>query len=125
MITGVVRAELEATIRATVQGPGGSKQEIEAIIDTGFNGSLTLPPSLIAALDLPWLARERVLLGDGRTEQLDVYAATVVWDGEPLRVMADAADIGPLIGMALMYGYELNIRNVEDGAVTLKRLTDP
>lgn len=112
-------------IRPTVQGPVGEEQEIEAIIDTGFNGSLTLPPSLIAALGLPWLARERVLLGDGRVEQLDVYAATIIWDEEPLRVMAEAASIDPLVGMALMYGYELNIRNVEGGTVTLKRLTDP
>lgn len=74
---------------------------------------------------MPWLAREQVLLGDGRMEQLDVYAATVVWDGEPLRVAADAADAEPLVGMALMHGYELNIRNVEGGAVTPKRLTDP
>lgn len=125
MITGSVNAELEATIRLTVQGPGRQEQDIEAILDTGFNGSLTLPTSLISPLGLPWLAREQVLLGDGRIEQLDVYAATVVWDGEPLRVTADAADIAPLAGMALMYGYELNIRNVEGGAVTLKRLTDP
>lgn len=125
MITGVVSAALEAMIHLSVQGPGGREQEIKAIIDTGFNGALTLPPSLIATLGLPWLARERVLLGDGRVEQLDVYAATVVWDRQPLRVTADAADTDPLVGMALMYGYELNIRNVEGGAVTLERLANP
>jgi predicted aspartyl protease len=117
----VISTDLEATLRLRVQDPSGQEQEIEAVIDNGFNGSLTLPPSLIYTLGLPWLAWERVLLGDGRMEQ---FAATVVWDGEPLRVVVDAADTDPLVGMALMYGYDLNIQGVEGGAVTLERLVN-
>ena len=30
-----------------------------------------------------------------------------------------------LVGMALMYGCELNVQNVEGGALTLKRLSNP
>ncbi len=54
MMTGVVNANREATIRLVVIGPSGQQQEIEAIIDTGFTGFLTLPAVLIAALGLPW-----------------------------------------------------------------------
>ena len=122
MITGTVNANSEATIRLTVQGLRGQEQEIEAVIDTGFTGSLTLPPSLITVLGLTWLTQGRVMLGDGRVEVFDIYAAIVTWDEKPLRVMVDAADTDPLVGMALMYGYELNVQNVEGGAVTLKPL---
>ena len=52
MITGVVNANCEATIRLMVHGSNGQEQEIEAIIDTGFTGFLTLYPSLIAWLRL-------------------------------------------------------------------------
>lgn len=45
MITGVVNAHHEATIRLPLQAAGGRNQDIEAILDTGFNGSLTLPPA--------------------------------------------------------------------------------
>ncbi len=38
MMTGVVNANREATIRLVVIGPSGQQQEIEAIIDTGFTG---------------------------------------------------------------------------------------
>jgi hypothetical protein len=45
MISGVVTAYRQAIIRLTVHGPEGQKQEIEAVIDTGFDGTLTLPPA--------------------------------------------------------------------------------
>ena len=58
MITGVVNANREATIRLVAIGPSGQQQEIEAIIDTGFTGFLTLLPVLVAALELSWLCRQ-------------------------------------------------------------------
>ena len=61
------------------------------------------------------------MLGDGRVESFDVYAAMVIWDGRLLRVMVDAADTDPLVGMALMYGYELNVQIVDGGVVALRR----
>lgn len=54
MITGVVNARYEATIRLSVRDVHGQVQQIEAILDTGFSGSLTLPPATIHSLDLPW-----------------------------------------------------------------------
>jgi predicted aspartyl protease len=50
MITGIVTGAREAVISLTVRGPNGQEQEIEAVIDTGFDGSLTLPLALITAL---------------------------------------------------------------------------
>lgn len=62
MITGVVNVNREAVIRLVVAGPSGQQQEIEAIVDTGFTGFLTLPPALIAALGLSWLSRQPGIL---------------------------------------------------------------
>ncbi len=100
MITGVVSAYLEALVRLTVRSPGGQEQEIETVIDTGFDGTLSLPPTLIAALGLPWRRRGRALLADGRESLFDMYEATIVWDGTPRRIAVDAADTDPLLGMA-------------------------
>jgi predicted aspartyl protease len=63
MITGVVTAAGEPTVRVTVCGPSGQERDIEAIIDTGFDGSLALPPSVIDALGLPWRRCGRALGG--------------------------------------------------------------
>ena len=65
MITGSVNSALEATLRLAAHDPTGQAHEFEAVIDTGFNGFLTLPPALIAALGLPWLCRQDGQLADG------------------------------------------------------------
>jgi predicted aspartyl protease len=65
MITGIVTDDREAVISLTVRGPNGDEQELETVIDTGFDGSLTAPPEVIAALGLPLRRRGRALLADG------------------------------------------------------------
>jgi predicted aspartyl protease len=54
MINGVVTGDRQAVIHLTVRGPTGLEQEIEAIIDTGFDGYLSLPSSFIVFLSLAW-----------------------------------------------------------------------
>jgi hypothetical protein len=57
MITGVVQSD-EGRIRLKVKGLRRREQEVEAVIDTGYTVSLTLPPAVVAALGLlggaPW-----------------------------------------------------------------------
>jgi predicted aspartyl protease len=78
MITGIITPDREAVIRLTVQGPAGQEQKIEAVIDTGFNGWLSLSPSRIALLRLPWCQRGRAELADGRESVFDIYEAVVI-----------------------------------------------
>ena len=47
MIEGTVNENFEATIHLTLHGTAGEEHDIEAIIDTGFTGHLTLPMMLI------------------------------------------------------------------------------
>lgn len=44
MMMGLVDANLEPRLQLIVHAASGSPQEIEVVIDTGFNGFLTLPP---------------------------------------------------------------------------------
>jgi len=86
MITGVVRDDRQAIVHLMVRGPAGQEQEIEAIIDTGFDGWLSLPSSLVVRLGLVWRRRGRALLADGSESVFDIYEATVDWDGEMRRI---------------------------------------
>ena len=125
MITGIVTAHREAIIRLNVRGPGGVEKTVEAVIDTGFDGTLTLPTTVVAALGLPWLSRELAFLADGSASLFDMYAATVLWDGKPRRVLIQAVDTTPLVGMSLLYGYELRIEAVKGGSVVISELPKP
>ena len=55
MITGKVNATAdESRISLVVRGPHGRRRRIEAVVDTGYTGHLTLPPDLIELLQLQW-----------------------------------------------------------------------
>jgi clan AA aspartic protease len=122
MIPGVVNGNLEATIRLLVRGPGGQEQEIEAVIDTGFNGFLTLSPPLVRRLGLPHIGQSRALLANGKEEILDLYEITLLWDGQWQTVEVDAADTDALVGMSLLYRYSIYVEAIEGGRVVIEAL---
>jgi len=121
-MTGTVNALREAVLRLVVLGPGGREREVEAVIDTGYNGSLILPPYLVAELGLPFRIRSSATLGDGSTGLFDVHDGTVHWNGKSRRIAVDVADSEPLLGMALLYGYELTIQVVEGGDLSIREM---
>jgi clan AA aspartic protease len=103
-----------------VRGPTGQEQEIEAIIDTGFDGWLSLPSSLIALLGLVWRQRGRALLADGSEGVFDIYEGTVVWDGQARRIPVHETETAPLVGMSLLEGYELTVDVRPSGNVIIR-----
>jgi clan AA aspartic protease len=122
MIVGLVNDVLQPRIRLDLQGLG-ARQQVEAIIDTGFNGFLTLPASLIAEMKLPWLYRHHGELADGSIQIFDVHEATIVWNGMPRSVEAEAIDSNPLLGMSLMIDHELRIEVRPGGQAAIRLLT--
>ncbi|MBW4505082.1 MAG: clan AA aspartic protease [Scytonematopsis contorta HA4267-MV1] len=92
MIIGRVNAEYEATIRLSVYGVDGQIHEQTAIIDTGFNGWLSLPANLISTLELQWDGRGRATLGDGSECLFNIYSATVVWGEQTITIQIDEAE---------------------------------
>jgi|SRR5439155_12111739 len=121
MIAGVIQAD-EGRIALKVKGLRGQEHEVEAIIDTGYTGSLTLPPALIQALGLRWQTVDRVRLADGSPCIFDVFKAKVMWDGKVRQILVDEADTDSLVGMRLLRGHELKMQIRPRGKVTIKRL---
>ena len=122
MINGRVTVYREAIISLSVKGSEGQSKEIDAVIDTGFNGFLTLPASLIQELGLVWRRRGRAMLADGSESLFDIYEATITWDGRPRRIAVDEVNSDPLIGMSLLYGYELTVQVIDGGRVVINPL---
>jgi clan AA aspartic protease len=122
MISGTV-TDREARILLLLRGPHGREQEIDAVIDTGYTGSFSLPPGQIAALGLNWQGFGRGTLADGSECLFDVYEAEVVWDGEARRLLIDEADSDPLVGMTLLSGYELKMEVRSHGKVEITPLS--
>ena len=114
MIEGMVNAAHEAVLTLALQGSAGQTRDIEAVIDTGFTGFLTVTPALAAELGLPFEGTGRATLADGSEATFPYYGVAVLWDGRTRYVEADAADTTPLVGMRLLDSHSLYVE-VEDG----------
>ena len=119
MIIGRVNILYEPVIPIQLQGTTGTVHELEAVVDTGFNGTLTLPSETITALRLPWRTRGSALLADGSEDIFDIYAATIVWDGVPRPILVEAVDMMPLVGMRLLADHDLCLRAKPGGTVQI------
>jgi clan AA aspartic protease len=123
MMNGIVDQNCEATIRLVVSNESKQRQVIDAVIDTGFTGFLTLPLTVINSLNLLLYSREEGTLGDGSTCIFDVYSGLVIWDGEYRYIDVNAAETDPLVGMSLLYGYRMQLDAIEGGTVTIQALS--
>jgi predicted aspartyl protease len=122
VIRGTVNARLEALVRLRVRGPGGAELDVDAVVDSGFTSSLTLPSTAVASLGLARQSGGSAVLGDGSVRPFDIYAAEVEWDGAWRPVLVSAIGDEVLIVVRLLAGYELRVEVVPGGAVEISPL---
>jgi len=71
MTTGFFTADREPALPLEIRGPDGA-QSFDAVIDTGYNGALTLPPDWINALGLPQWGRASIKCGECLVHSIDL-----------------------------------------------------
>ena len=120
MIEGLVNADYEAVVTLSVRGPTGVERAVDAVVDTGFNSFLALPPEVVAELDLPFAMQGYAILADGQESPFDVYGATVLWDGQPRYVDTYVVDATPLVGMRMLDRQSLNVEVENGGRVVIQ-----
>ncbi|BAY26790.1 hypothetical protein NIES2100_66060 [Calothrix sp. NIES-2100] len=91
-------------------------------IDTGFNGYLTLPPQAVSAMNLPLYSSTPIKLADGSEGFSAIHLATVLWDDVEKVVLILASGYQPLLGVAMMEGYHLEIDFEDNGLVSLEQI---
>ncbi len=97
----------------------GRQIKIQFVVDTGFDGALTLPAQAIAALNLSFYQRISANLADDSNFMVDVYRATILWHGQTLDVAVLAMGQRPLLGTSLLNGSDLHIHFEDGGPLTL------
>ena len=122
MIYGVVNLRREATLPLVVGNSNEQRQVIDTVIDTGFDGFLSLPSATIVRLGLPWRTSNMATLGDGSQTLFDFYTGTAIWNGQYRAIDIAESETEPLLGMAMLYGYRLQVDNVEGGIVKIEAL---
>jgi len=95
---------------------------LEFVVDTGFTGLRTLPPTAVAAMGLPFLHLMPAQLADGSFVEVAIHSATILWKGMEAEVRVLATGERSLLGTALLDGSELLAQFREEGLVTIDDL---
>ncbi len=119
MISGTVTEDREIVIELEVLAADPSAIAIQAIVDTGFNGFLTLPISVLNALKASAAGTRRAEPGDGNLVEMDTYFVKVRWLDEDREVLALQAEATPLVGMSLLWGSRVGFDAQDSGTVTI------
>ena len=112
MLRGWLREDEQAVVDLDVICRDGSRHTVSAVIDTGFNGQLSLSRHLLDEIDflLTQIGTIEMELASGDLIEGDVYSGMIRFDGNELTVetiLTDAEDT--FIGTGLLTGKVLLI----------------
>lgn len=122
MILGNVNTNREAIIQIAVLSDSKQIKSVRAVIDTGYTGDLMLPRAIVNELGLTLRGIQDAILGDGSLKIFEMYAGSVIWDGQIRRVEVNASETEFLVGMGLVEEYKLEIDGRPGGIVRITAL---
>jgi clan AA aspartic protease len=119
MIEGTVSANLSPIIKLKLLGANHREETVEAAIDSGFNGELTIPISIVELLEWPFKHSEQTTLADGNDVTMPVYRGIVYWRERERIVDVCASQSGSLVGLTLLEGNDPWIQVRRGGMVVI------
>ena len=119
MLRGTISASLQPWVTIEIMDSNGRFQSMEFILDTGFNGTLTLPLDTIRRLGLPPDGPRDAFLANGDPVTLNGWHGTILWQGRRSGIVVLQAEGEPLLGMRLLHGHRVSLDVLEGGEVTV------
>ena len=122
MIRGTVGSNRRAMVAVELRAADGQFQSFDFILDTGFDGNLSLPAPILRGLEAaPGL--ERIIeLADGSRTTAYEWSAIVRWEGatRPITIAESAGE--PLLGMELLWQSRITLETRAYGPVLIEPL---
>lgn len=122
MIRGTVFPNRQALIAVALLDAAGQFQPCEFILDTGFDGNLSLPRRTLQGLEVIPRGGQPVELADGSRTTAPTWRATILWDGERRNITVMESEGEPLLGMNLLWGNHIALEARAFGGVVIERL---
>jgi clan AA aspartic protease len=110
VLKGIVNDREEPVVNLHLISSNGHAHFYPVIIDTGFNGNLSVPEKLAKRYGWPWIGNESYEIATGDVVEQKVFLGEIRWFGMQEQVYAvasHASDI--LMGTRLLRRYQLNI----------------
>ena len=122
MLSGRVNTNLEARVNLELIGRHGKFQTVEFVLDTGFDGDLSLPADRIQELDLELLDLYEGVLANEQTAFYLGYDGLVEWHGRRRSVVVLESPGDPLLGMNLLWRNRITMDVHANGPITIEEL---
>ena len=122
MIKGKVSGNQRASITVEILDSEDRLQSVEAILDTGFTGYLTLPQESIRQLGLRSVGQRTFEPANGDLFDFQVYLGSVSWHDRANDVLVLESDSVPLLGMTLLWGSRVTLDASTGGEVAIEEL---
>lgn len=119
MTNGWISDNWELVVPVRVLDGKEHVHRIEAHIDTGFNGQITLPPDFIELLGLEPAQPIALTMANGERETFPTFFGAVLWHGHRRSARIIESEGVPLIGTELLWGSLLTAEMTDNGAVTI------
>ena len=123
MITGHVNRRMEAIIPIALLDSNGALWRHEVVVDTGFNGDLTLPADFIRQLGFAEPGQLLAELADGQVIMCNYHHIIILWEGFRRSVEVMESETQSLLGTNLLRGRMLMMQMIDGGDVIIDDLT--
>ena len=122
MISGTVFPNRQALIAVALLDAAGQFQSFDFVLDTGFDGNLSLPRQTLQRLAVIPRGGQPVELADGSRTTFPTWRATILWDGERRMLTIMESEGEPLLGMNLLWGNHISLAAKDFGDLVIERL---
>lgn len=122
MIRGRVDERRRSWITLETGNGSGRFRPVVFVVDTGFDGELTLPLEMIGQLGLTQVSSTMVTLATGARELVNTWAGYTFWHGRRRYVEVLETRGSPLLGTRLLEGSQLTVQMRVDGEVVVEEL---
>ncbi len=122
MIQGKVDDKLQPMISIQLRDHSGQYRNFEVKLDTGFNGELGLPASVLDVLKKTPFMNRAVRFADDRSEIVNSYRVEALVDGESRSMIAmDFGSGSRLLGMDALPSWTGCVEFKVNGDVTIEK----
>ena len=111
---------LAAIVEVEVRWSAGSSRTFEALLDTGFNGAVSLPAEVVEEVGLPLVTERTVTLGDASDVRVRVHAGYIRFSDGWRRCPVLATGDVPLVGMQLLEGLKVCFESADGGDIEIE-----
>ena len=122
MIRGEINQNGDACVKIPILDADGSDIDVATVIDTGFDGMITIPPSLAAMLGAVPKSHGAAMLADGTICRYDLYEVKILWGGVEREIIGLSVGDEPLLGMRLLADHELRMQVIPNGLVEISKI---